>query len=381
MKKFLLSLTIVLTATMFALPINAKEPITLLLDGKELKGDANPVIIKGTTLVPLRVIFEGLGAEVDWHAQTKTIKAVKGNRVITLKINQKQATVNKKIVNLSVPAQIINGKTLVPGRFVAESLGATVKWDEMYRQVAIASNLTLVKKAVKQDINEDGKKDDIKLWALYNLDYDGYKDYTLQVNEAKSNFTGDNVETQFNIVDIKTGDGFKEIAVSEYGPSADERTSFYRYDGKKIVLLGDIPGFYGDYHQYTGKDSSDIKIDGSGVIKTLSLGNILHSWFYEDTFELKNGKIVKVPKELYKMNTVVTVLKPVTLKESRNNSKNGISLKPGEKVTIKETDNKNWCSIVNSKGQVGWIEIEEFYIIKSLGLPAPEVFDGLHYFG
>lgn len=91
-------------------------------------------------MVPLRGIFESLGAKVEWNQQKQTVKATLNNTVIELKINSTNAIVNGKTVKIDVAAKIVNNRTLVPLRFISESLGATVKYDGTKKQIDIYTN-------------------------------------------------------------------------------------------------------------------------------------------------------------------------------------------------------------------------------------------------
>lgn len=91
----------------------------------------------GTILVPLRGIFEHLGAQVKFVAATRTITASRGKTAILLRIGEAVGYVNDNPRPLTVPAQTIGGTTLVPLRFVSEAFGATVKWDLASRTVRI----------------------------------------------------------------------------------------------------------------------------------------------------------------------------------------------------------------------------------------------------
>lgn len=87
-------------------------------------------------MVPLRSIFEALGASVKWDGETRTVTAAKENLVIKLIIDG-EAYVNSDIIPLDVQAKIINGHTVVPLRFVSETLGCGVTWDENNRTVTL----------------------------------------------------------------------------------------------------------------------------------------------------------------------------------------------------------------------------------------------------
>jgi hypothetical protein len=89
--------------------------------------------------VPLRGIFESLGAQVNWDASTRTITATKGDTDVQLGIGDHRATVNGRAVYLDAPAMILGGSTMVPLRFVGEALGADVKWFEATQTVSITT--------------------------------------------------------------------------------------------------------------------------------------------------------------------------------------------------------------------------------------------------
>ena len=119
-------------------PASAQEkPVTVTYNGEKIIFDQPPVIENGRTLVPLRAIFEKLGAEVSWNPDTKTVSARKGDDTVTLVIDETTANCSGRAVTLDVPARIINSRTLVPVRFIADSFGVSVVWDEEDRCVRL----------------------------------------------------------------------------------------------------------------------------------------------------------------------------------------------------------------------------------------------------
>lgn len=114
-------------------------PITVYLDGVELYFDSEPVIKNQRTMVPLRKIFESLGAQVEWNDRTKTVSAKSGDQIIKLTIGNNTASVKGSEVRLEAAPFIQDDRTLVPLRFVSEHLGAEVKWDDLHRRVAITA--------------------------------------------------------------------------------------------------------------------------------------------------------------------------------------------------------------------------------------------------
>jgi len=102
------------------------------------------------TLVPLRAIFEALGATVEWEQSTQTVTAVKDDITIILKIGDSFLTKNGERIALDVPAKIVGGRTLVPARAVAESFGADVQWDGTTRTVTIVCCRSVIKRIAKR---------------------------------------------------------------------------------------------------------------------------------------------------------------------------------------------------------------------------------------
>lgn len=99
--------------------------------------DQYPIIIDGRTLIPIRAVSENMGAKVDWDGSRQCAVIKKDGKTIELYIGKNTAYVNGKAVDLGVPAQMINNRTLVPLRFVAEQLNVAVEWDGDTRTVEI----------------------------------------------------------------------------------------------------------------------------------------------------------------------------------------------------------------------------------------------------
>lgn len=118
--------------------------VTVVIDGQTVQFPLqDPIIVEGRTLVPMRTIFEALGAEVQWIDENgvQSIVATTEDTTINMTINDKEFFVNGEQKTLDVPAQLINDKTLVPIRAISESLGCFVGWDENTKTVLIQSHL------------------------------------------------------------------------------------------------------------------------------------------------------------------------------------------------------------------------------------------------
>ncbi|MBR2477057.1 MAG: copper amine oxidase N-terminal domain-containing protein [Clostridia bacterium] len=125
---------------MFSTVAFANEtPVTVFIDDVQIDFDVEPIIESGRTLVPMRRIFEALGAKVDWVDETKTAVAVKDDLKIEITIDSNQMFKNQEIVELDVPAKLIDGRTLVPARAVSEGLGCKVEWNGDLRRVDITT--------------------------------------------------------------------------------------------------------------------------------------------------------------------------------------------------------------------------------------------------
>lgn len=137
MKKiFKFSLAILLLITCLVTTIFANG-ISVTLNGVKIDfADQEPTIVEGRTLVPLRAIFEALGASVEWDGATSTVTSQKDSTTISLTIGSNVLYRNGEAKTLDVPAQIMNGRTMVPARAVAEAYGVKVDWDG-YTQTVI----------------------------------------------------------------------------------------------------------------------------------------------------------------------------------------------------------------------------------------------------
>lgn len=116
---------------------SGREEVKIVVNNKKLNPDVPPFILNGRTLVPLRSIFEALGAEVEWDDATQTVTAFKEKTTIKLKIGDNKLYVNGDAVILDVVAAIYDSRTFVPARAVSEALKAQVEWDESTYTVII----------------------------------------------------------------------------------------------------------------------------------------------------------------------------------------------------------------------------------------------------
>lgn len=114
-----------------------------MLEGVSFPMDAAPVIRNGRTLLPIRALIEKLGGKVGWNAKTRTATVMLGDRSVVLEVAKNTALVNGKPVpvdatNARVVPEIIDSRTFLPLRFIAESLGVELTWDAVTQTVSFA---------------------------------------------------------------------------------------------------------------------------------------------------------------------------------------------------------------------------------------------------
>lgn len=115
--------------------------VDLYVDTNKIETDTPPTVINGRTLVPVRAIFEALGATVEWDGTTNTATGVRDGVVVTIQIDNTTAYVNGEAKILDVPAQLINNRTMVPARFISEALGCDVTWYAGTETVGVADKM------------------------------------------------------------------------------------------------------------------------------------------------------------------------------------------------------------------------------------------------
>lgn len=205
MKRFLLTIFILFTlvGTVHAGP-------RVILDGRELSFDVPPAVENGRTLVPLRSIFEALGASVQWDATTQTVTATKGDVAIHLVIGG-QAKRNGVPVALDVPAKVIDGRTMVPLRFVSEAMGADVVWNGDTQTITISGKAIGIPVTIERVIDGDtveiaynGQKERVRLIGVDTPETvhptKEVQGYGVEASEfTKTQLTGKRVQLEFDV--------------------------------------------------------------------------------------------------------------------------------------------------------------------------------------
>jgi len=127
------------TSTELPAPVVTPTGISVSVDYKLLDLSQPPVVVDGTTLVPLRAISEALGAKVTWNPDTNEIDINRADNEVILTLDKKTAYVasEDRYVEMSQAPTIIGESTMVPLRFISEALDAIVNWNERIQLITI----------------------------------------------------------------------------------------------------------------------------------------------------------------------------------------------------------------------------------------------------
>ena len=297
MKKLLsviLCLSLVTTLLMGASSVSADE-IIVELDGNPIEFDVKPEIIDGRTMVPLRKIFEEIGALVKWDNDTQTVSARKNKKTITLSIDSADLQIDKgdtdeegnpiyETVTLEVPAQIVSGRTLVPARAISESFGLDVDWDGDNRKVTITSETD----------EDDSWKENVGLINLDSMTYEGegveITDNQIKITQG-GDFTVSGTLADGNIT-ISTKEKVKIRLSGANITSSSNPCIFVEDADKAYITLTDGTENYlvaknSDDGAIYSKENLEIKGDGSLDIES-SAG---HGIKASDNLNIENGVI------------------------------------------------------------------------------------------
>ena len=235
-----------------ALPVFAQDKISVMLNGNALTFDVEPIILNGRTMVPMRAIFEALGASVYWNGESDTAMGVKNNKRVTVSIDDVNATVDGKLSVLDQAATLVDGRTLVPLRFVSEAFGCEVNWDGNTRTVTIKSDSLADGYFISANAFSE-----IGTWEM-NGDYLQGRKTEVKIEDAKEGEVLDAVYT----LNIPRGGKYNVWVNSNDNPTNQPGTRYFH-----------------------------AKVDGTMIDKKLGAHNINgFAWENIGTFEFEAGK-------------------------------------------------------------------------------------------
>lgn len=147
MKKFLTTaLSLAVSAGMLITPANAQNKINVTINGNPVQFDEPPIIRNERTLVPVRAIFEAMGMSVNWDESTGKILAMGDHLIVTMFIGGNHLGCGSsdgdvKLYPMDITPCIINDRTYVPVRFIAEATGYNVSWNGDTQTVVISGEM------------------------------------------------------------------------------------------------------------------------------------------------------------------------------------------------------------------------------------------------
>ena len=236
MKKIFLMIMLIVLISLFSLNVLANDEISVYLDCVKIEFDVKPQSINGRTMVPIRAIFEKMGAVVNWDAKTNTAVCVKNDSTVKMTVGSMDMLVNEKLEPMDVAPVVINGRTLAPTRYVAEAFGATVNWDQENNAVLIFSKGVSPQKIVTLYAN-DGRTIKVfesKIDAYINVGWHKTLAETQQIMYATDG-------RKITVFKAQVPDYEK---VGWYKTIAETQQIMYAADGRKItVFKAQVPDY------------------------------------------------------------------------------------------------------------------------------------------
>ena len=237
--------------------------IPVFVDGVQISFDQQPIIRDDRTLVPLRGVFEALGATVYWNNDTRSVTAYKDGTTVDLAIGSSTMYVNGQPKYLDVAGQIINDRTMVPLRAISEAFGAVVYWDNDTRTVRVYSDKSTIPSDPDEPDVEDPDVDTPNNPDVSDPDVDTPSDPDVDYPVIKD---PDNPE--------------------EEQPSVDEQTKNVAYNAALLQLQGgySYDAYYGFKALGDYKESEYYKMIAYWLNKSLFGGEFMYAGYWTDNW-------------------------------------------------------------------------------------------------
>lgn len=232
-KKIALAMAAAMTVSALALNVSADEytKVNLLVEGQAVETDQPAVIVDSRTMVPVRVIAETLGCEVDWDAETKTVTFTQGELTASMVVGEKVLNISDGTitypVEIDTPAVIINNRTMVPVRFLSDTFGFDVDWDAVTKTVNVTAG---------EDVADDTAS--------------GSAVATETTTEATTEETTDSEESTEETTEAATDeDGASEETTAEAADSKAELKAYAEAVDAGVAVLNTVSGGFNDDEQ------------------------------------------------------------------------------------------------------------------------------------
>jgi len=240
----------------------AAKEVKIEIDGKAMvPKDMPAVIIDGRTMLPMRQIAQELGCEVNWNEAAKQIYVMRGSDIIVFTVDSKTGYENGKEFTMDVPATIVNDRTMLPVRALADALHLNIKWDDPNRIVSIQSGDTVVKDEPKAP--ESGQTTTGTLTGIQTpSEKDADQTFTIQADGPMGRYEKTFVDDQKIVLDFY---GAKSSLPSEITKTNSDivtgiRTATHENNGDSFTrVVFDLSGKK-DYEVKQSADKKNITI-------------------------------------------------------------------------------------------------------------------------
>lgn len=156
--------------------------VKIMIDNVELvPEDMPPIIINGSTMLPMRLIVEALGGEAVWNGDTRQVFAITDEYIGSFTIDSNESYRNEDVITMTAPAMIVNERTMLPVRGVADTLGLEVGWDDATRTVYIGEQPE--KEEASEENTEDENEDELENDDLIEEGHSSEAEYTSVVEK------------------------------------------------------------------------------------------------------------------------------------------------------------------------------------------------------
>jgi len=270
----------------------------LKINGADVEVATPYVVGEGVTLVPLRVITEAFGATVGWDGDTQTVTLDYPNVNIILQIGNPIAEVNGKAQTLLAAPELPESSTMVPLRFISETFGATVSYDEATEAILVVKEADSEGDTVVGAITTARIGDSYYGWSMENpttmtmterrfdglyttFAVDDNNSFSISIYPAEEDF---NLSREFDVTQkglssysLVKADKLTEL--NGYHIQARDKTDFidlYAFNGEEYYI--ELTGFYAN-------DNAEVRDECARILSTFTL-----SYTTEDTHDLSNVK-------------------------------------------------------------------------------------------
>ena len=249
MKKILvLMMTGLMLLGIFSFNVSAQENIHVYVEGEKITFDVSPQIINGRTMVPIRAIAEKLNINIQWVPSDKVVKMQTNTKEISMYIGSNWCECNKYSIFLDSPPIIQDGRTLVPLRFIAEQLNMKVDWDGIKKRIDIHSIGDTTYDTIQKEYVEDG----VNYKKVYTGELINGVPYGVGKLEIFSE--GDKIQETVGCFYNSVIKGYAEVSISDiyqYGGFFDEAGDLT--DGYSWAKFGDSSYLEGTFYSNEGE--------------------------------------------------------------------------------------------------------------------------------